>query len=103
MPSKPQGLVRLALYQQLLNTLPYGDMPNGEDQGMPSVAIGGIDLSNIQSVVNCGVTSIAVVRAVTQAADTQLAVQQLQASFSENLNLTLGSVSHPSEVTDVIG
>lgn len=98
MPSKPQGLVRLALYQQLLNTLPYG-----EKQGMPSVAIGGIDLSNIQSVVNCGVTSVAVVRAVTQAADTQLAVQQLQASFSQNLNLTLGAVSHPSEVTDVIG
>lgn len=95
MPSKPQGLVRLALYQQLLNSMPYG-----LEQGVPSVAIGGIDLSNIQSVVNCGVTSVAVVRAVTQATDTRLAVQQLQASFPSNAKL---QVDTHLEVVNVIG
>ncbi|PSW19390.1 thiamine phosphate synthase [Photobacterium sanctipauli] len=62
MPSKPQGLSRLALYQQLI-----GDM-------FPTVAIGGIDLSRAESVWQTGVSSVAVVRAVTQAEDPQAAV-----------------------------
>lgn len=73
MPSKPQGLVRLKLYQTLLDSLPYGD-----GAGVPSVAIGGIDTSNVSAVLECGVSSIAVVRAITQAEDVALAVDQLR-------------------------
>lgn len=73
MPSKPQGLVRLALYQKLLDTMPYG-----ECNGVPSVAIGGIDLSNAPQILNCGVSSIAVVRAITQAKDVEHALHGLQ-------------------------
>lgn len=62
MPSKPQGLSRLALYQQLIG------------QDFPTVAIGGIDLSRAGAVWRTGVSSVAVVRAVTQAADTGAAV-----------------------------
>ncbi len=60
MPSKPQGLVRLALYQKLIDTIPYG-----EGIGYPTVAIGGIDQSNAPLVWDCGVSSLAVVRAIT--------------------------------------
>lgn len=76
MPSKPQGLVRLGLYQKLLDSMPYG-----ESFGIPSVAIGGIDLSNIQQVVDQGVSSVAVVRAVTEASDVKAAVEQLQSKL----------------------
>ncbi|WP_394154734.1 thiamine phosphate synthase [Vibrio maritimus] len=60
MPSKPQGLVRLALYQKLIDSIPYGDAI-----GYPTVAIGGIDLKTAKPVWDCGVTSLAVVRAIT--------------------------------------
>ncbi|EPA0961079.1 thiamine phosphate synthase [Vibrio parahaemolyticus] len=60
MPSKPQGLVRLALYQKLIDSIPYG-----ESVGYPTVAIGGIDQSNAEQVWQCGVSSLAVVRAIT--------------------------------------
>ncbi len=61
MPSKPQGLLRLALYQKLIDSI-----PSGEKNGYPTVAIGGIDLSNAEQVWRCGVSSLAVVRAITQ-------------------------------------
>jgi len=61
MPSQPQGLERLAKYVALAK--PF-----------PTVAIGGIDLERAPSVLATGVGSIAVVRAVTQAPDTQAAV-----------------------------
>lgn len=57
---KPQGLVRLALYQKLNDSIPYG-----ESVGYPTVAIGGIDQSNAEQVWQCGVSSLAVVRAIT--------------------------------------
>ena len=62
MPSKPQGLNRLALYQKLI-----GD-------AFPTVAIGGIDLSRAERVWRTGVSSVAVVRAVTQADDPAKAI-----------------------------
>ncbi|MCW8331139.1 thiamine phosphate synthase [Photobacterium sp. SDRW27] len=62
MPSKPQGLNRLALYQKLI-----GD-------AFPTVAIGGIDLTRAEKVWRTGVSSVAVVRAVTQAENTQQVV-----------------------------
>ncbi|TXY00470.1 thiamine phosphate synthase [Vibrio mimicus] len=77
MPSKPQGLVRLAAYQGLANQLSY----HGQ-KGMPTVAIGGIDHSNIEEVLRRGVTSAAVVRAITQSANPALAVHQLMFAFS---------------------
>lgn len=73
MPSKPQGLVRLALYQKLIDTIPYGITGESTKQqlGFPTVAIGGIDQSNADQVWACGVSSLAVVRAITLASDPQ--------------------------------
>jgi len=81
MPSKPQGLVRLGLYQKLLDSMPYG-----KSIGVPSVAIGGIDLDNIQQVIDQGVSSIAVVRAITEAKNVEANVRELQSKYSRNLN-----------------
>jgi thiamine-phosphate pyrophosphorylase len=73
MPSKPQGLVRLALYQKLIDTIPYGIAGESTKQqfGFPTVAIGGIDQSNADQVWECGVSSLAVVRAITLSSDPQ--------------------------------
>lgn len=73
MPSKPQGLVRLALYQKLIDTIPYGASGGSTKQqlGFPTVAIGGIDQSNADQVWECGVSSLAVVRAITLSNDPQ--------------------------------
>lgn len=76
MPSKPQGLVRLSLYQKLLASMPYGS-----SFGVPSVAIGGIDLGNIEQIINQGVSSVAVVRAITQSSNVPLAIEQLQSKL----------------------
>ena len=56
MPSKPQGLDKLALYQQLV-----GDIP--------TVAIGGINQQRVPSVKAKGVNGIAMVTAITEASD----------------------------------
>ncbi|CNJ40003.1 thiamine phosphate synthase [Yersinia mollaretii] len=64
MPSSPQGLV--ALTRQVMNTPDY-----------PTVAIGGINLERVPQVVASGVGSVAVVSAITQAADWQHATAQL--------------------------
>ncbi|WP_102475513.1 thiamine phosphate synthase [Shewanella sp. 10N.286.52.C2] len=55
MPSKPQGLAKLARYSALLNNV------------CPTVAIGGIDASVITDIKATGVDSVAVVRAITEA------------------------------------
>ena len=66
MPSKPQGLVRLSLYQQLIDTIPY----TKELTGYPTVAIGGIDQSTAAAGVGVvGYRALAVVRAITLAED----------------------------------
>ena len=54
MPSKPQGVERLRKYVALC-------------EGIPTVAIGGINLARIADVAKTGVNSIAVVSAITQA------------------------------------
>ncbi|CCJ82366.1 Thiamin-phosphate pyrophosphorylase [Cronobacter dublinensis 1210] len=64
MPSAPQGLAQLAAHVQRL-----GDYP--------TVAIGGISLARALAVLKTGVGSIAVVSAITQAADWRAATQQL--------------------------
>lgn len=71
MPSRPQGLIRLELYQRLIDTIPYG-----EELGYPTVAIGGIDLKTAAPVWDCGVTSLAVVRAITLADDVPAVIEQ---------------------------
>lgn len=64
MPSAPQGLAQLAAHVQRL-----GDYP--------TVAIGGISPARAPAVHETGVGSIAVVSAITQAADWHAATQQL--------------------------
>ncbi|MCW6556752.1 thiamine phosphate synthase [Yersinia ruckeri] len=64
MPSAPQGVE--ALTRQVINTPDY-----------PTVAIGGINLERVPQVIASGVGSIAVVSAITQAADWQYATGQL--------------------------
>lgn len=72
MPSRPQGLVRLALYQRLIDTIPYSE----QTLGYPTVAIGGIDQSTAPLVWECGVSSLAVVRAITLAESPKVAIEE---------------------------
>lgn len=67
MLSPPQGLVNLAKYVDLVKPL-Y----------LATVAIGGINESNISQVMRCKVSGVAVVSAVTQAKVWQQAVQNLE-------------------------
>ena len=64
MPSTPQGLEQLARHVERL-------------ADYPTVAIGGISLARAPAVMATGVGSIAVVSAITQAADWRLATAQL--------------------------
>jgi thiamine-phosphate pyrophosphorylase len=64
MPSAPQGLTQLAAHVERL-------------KDYPTVAIGGISLARAPSVLATGVGSIAVVSAITEAADWQIATAQL--------------------------
>ena len=66
MPTAPQGLARLRHYVEMAGKT-------------PTVAIGGIDLSNAQAVLNCGVSSLAVVRAITNAENPEQVVKDFQA------------------------
>ena len=68
MVTAPQGLGRLQKYAQFLHDFPL-------------VGIGGIDASSIQSVLDCGVGSVAMVRAVTQADDYKVVIAQLKKYF----------------------
>lgn len=97
MPSKPQGLVRLALYQTLINSIPNVSHANAtQNFGYPTVAIGGIDLSNAASVWRCGVTSLAVVRAITLADSPQEVIGQFEQIMRDKALLV-------EEVLDVDG
>jgi len=64
MPSAPQGLTQLASHVKRLGNY-------------PTVAIGGISLERAPTVLETGVGGIAVVSAITQAADWQAATAQL--------------------------
>ncbi|MCL4156713.1 UNVERIFIED_CONTAM: hypothetical protein GTU68_007360, partial [Idotea baltica] len=61
MPSKPQ----------LIDTIPYTE----QLIGYPTVAIGGIDQSTAEQVWECGVSSLAVVRAITLAEDPKKVIE----------------------------
>ncbi|WP_442980258.1 thiamine phosphate synthase, partial [Salmonella enterica] len=64
MPSAPQGLAQLASHIERL-------------ADYPTVAIGGISLERAPAVMATGVGSVAVVSAITQAADWRAATAQL--------------------------
>ncbi|MDO4641953.1 MAG: thiamine phosphate synthase [Neisseria sp.] len=66
MKTDPQGLEKLREYVEQAGSTPV-------------VAIGGIDLSNARDVLATGVSSLAVVRAVTEAADPEATVKAFQA------------------------
>lgn len=70
MPSQPLGLDKLRQYVS-------------QAVSMPTVAIGGIDLSNASEVLATGVSSLAVVRAVTEAAEPEKIVKAFQALWQE--------------------
>ncbi|PIT53792.1 thiamine-phosphate diphosphorylase [Snodgrassella alvi] len=70
MSSQPQGLDKLRQY-----VIQAGSTP--------TVAIGGIDLSNAREVLATGVSSLAVVRAVTEAAEPEKTVKAFQALWRE--------------------
>ena len=70
MPSQPQGVARLAQYVPL--AAPY-----------PTVAIGGINAERLAVVAATGVKSIAVVTAITEAADPEQATLLLMACLAQ--------------------
>ncbi|MBH5329403.1 thiamine phosphate synthase [Eikenella sp. S3360] len=70
MPTEPQGLEKLRRYVQLAGST-------------PTVAIGGITLENAPAVLSTGVSSLAVVSAVTQAPDPAAAVRAFQKLWPE--------------------
>ena len=67
MPSAPQGPARLADYVSLCKY-----------HGIPTVAIGGIKLSNIDTVAATGTDAIAVVTAITESDNPEDAVNALR-------------------------
>ena len=67
MPSAPQGTARLADYVSLCKY-----------HGIPTVAIGGIKLSNIDSVAATDTDAIAVVMAITESDNPEDAVNALR-------------------------
>ena len=70
MPTAPQGLDKLREYVR-------------QAGGTPVVAIGGIDLNNAEAVLATGVSSLAVVRAVTEAENPEAVVKAFQALWNE--------------------
>lgn len=71
MPSQPQGLARLARYQQWV-----GDR-------CPTVAIGGIKANHLADIAACGVSSVAVVTAITNASEPVAAWQDLDQQWQQ--------------------
>ncbi|MBT1445979.1 thiamine phosphate synthase [Shewanella sp. JM162201] len=69
MPSPPQGLSMLTTLSRLFS------------KSLPTVAIGGIDGTNLTDVAATGVDNIAVVRAVTQASEPAAAYRALAAAW----------------------
>lgn len=70
MPWTPQGEHNLAFWCDLL-------------AGVPVVAIGGLDAPRARDAARCGAAGVAVVGAITRAADPAAAVHALQAAFAD--------------------
>ncbi len=72
MPTQPQGLGRFYAYARLMR-----------EQVPALVGIGGVDAGNLPQVLEAGVGSAAVVRAITEAADVPAAVARLMTAFDQ--------------------
>ncbi|MGX9418572.1 thiamine phosphate synthase [Vibrio sp. WJH972] len=85
MPSKPQGLERLKLYNEFI-------VKSCEVLGVhiPTCAIGGIDITNAQAVLDTGVDSIAVVRAITESNDLDKTLHHFDAIQKKSSSLENG-------------
>jgi thiamine-phosphate pyrophosphorylase len=70
MPTPPQGLARLGVYARLL-------------RHRPLVAIGGLDARHLHAIAQTGVGSLAVVRAITGAAQPEQAAALLLAAWQQ--------------------
>ena len=68
MATAPQGLARLRAYAQLMRHYPL-------------VAIGGIDATRLQAVLDCGVGSVAVVRALVETSDPETTARAWMAAM----------------------
>ena len=66
MPSNPQGTGRLARYVKLL------------ENNFELVAIGGIKLNNVESVLGTGIKSVAVITAITKDPEPEAAIKEWQ-------------------------
>ena len=64
MPSQPQGIEKLGLYQKLIAHI-------------PTVAIGGINQDRLASVQQQGVSGIAMVTAITESPNPEMVVREL--------------------------
>lgn len=73
MPSQPQGVTRLARYVQLL-----------KPTGIPTVAIGGIGLTNLDEVAQAQPDGVAVVTAITKSENAGAAVKQFTRKLALN-------------------
>lgn len=72
MPWMAQGNDNLAYWCSLLS----------ESGGLPVVAIAGMDLERAAQAAQCGAASVAVISAITQAANPEAAIAQLQRAFA---------------------
>ncbi|BCV66543.1 hypothetical protein TUM17387_19020 [Shewanella carassii] len=85
MPSMPQGLARLGAYSETFGSL------------LPTVAIGGIDEHNLDAVKHAGVANVAVVRAITEAAEPVTAFRRLTQSWLGRAATIASGISHAQQ------
>lgn len=86
MPSQPQGLRRLADYQAM-----------AAQAGIASVAIGGIKPHHLPAIRRCGVHSVAMVTAITHAADPEAVIAQCQQALLEQPQMLRPAASSCTE------
>ncbi|GAB1149399.1 MAG: hypothetical protein SwBeaBPW_36930 [Shewanella algae] len=91
MPSLPQGLARLGAYSETFGSL------------LPTVAIGGIDEHNLDAVKHTGVANVAVVRAITEAAEPVTAFRRLTQSWLGRAAPIASGISYAQQNTGVQG
>lgn len=75
MKSSPQGIQKLQSYQYLISKL---------DNNIPTVAIGGINLSNIEQVLSTSIDGVAVVRAISESQSLDNTLNKFWAAFDES-------------------
>ncbi|MHA7880721.1 MAG: bifunctional hydroxymethylpyrimidine kinase/phosphomethylpyrimidine kinase [Saccharospirillum sp.] len=81
MPSQPQGLARLKRYQEWVG------------ETCPTVAIGGIKSHHLPAIAGCGVSSVAMVTAITEAADPIAAWRALRQQWQHLMQETESCLS----------